>query len=213
MNLSTPEEGGGYAPVTRQTWQFYIGILGMILGVGLAVIIVVCYDQIQAFGQYGYLSAFLISVFGGATIIAPVPMTPVVFALGTVLKPNFAPFLGPVFVGIAAGAGETIGGLSIYWTGHSGGTALANAGNQKVQATYRKMLHWIDKRGTLTLFVLSAVINPFFYPAGLAAGAMRYGVKRYILVCLAGKTVKGITVAMLGYWGLGSILRAFGLPI
>ncbi|GAI75023.1 unnamed protein product, partial [marine sediment metagenome] len=73
-------------------------------------------------------------VFGGATYIAPVPMTPVVFVLGTVLRPSFAPYLGPVFVGAAAGLGETIGALTIYMTGYGGGAALVSSRHGKIQA-------------------------------------------------------------------------------
>ncbi len=200
-------------PGTKGKWQAYIGILGVILGIGLAVSVVYFYEDLRHFTHYGYLGAFLISAFGGATILAPIPMTPVVFALGTVLKPSFAPYMGPIFVGMAAGIGETLGGLTIYWTGHSGGTALASANHHRVKYIYQRLLHWVDKRGSLTLFVLSAIVNPFFYPAGLAAGALRFGIKRYFFICWGGKTIKGITVALLGYWGLGAILRMFGIPV
>jgi len=179
----------------------------------MAVAIVFYWDNIQEVGHYGYLGAFIISVFGGATYIAPVPMTPVVFSLGTVLKPSFAPIMGPVLVGAAAGLGETLGGLTIYMTGYGGGTVLVNSNRRRVQAVYSRILRWVEKRGALTLFILSATLNPFFYPAGLAAGALRFGIKRYFFICLAGKIIKGMTVAFAGYWGLGSILRTFGIPI
>jgi len=159
------------------------------------------------------LGAFIISVFGGATILAPIPMTPVVFALGTVAKPAFAPYLGPVFIGAAAGLGETIGGLSIYMTGYGGGTAITGINYGKIQTVYLRLMHWMERRGSLVLFVLSAVLNPFFYPAAIAAGALRFGIRRYFLICWAGKTIKGISVAAAGYWGLGAILRALGVPI
>ncbi len=194
-------------------WEYIAGILGIILTVLLALAVVLYWEEVRALGHYGYLGAFIISVFGGATILAPVPMTPVVFALGTVMAPSFAPYLGPVFVGAAAGLGETIGGLSIYMTGYGGGTALQDMKQGKIKSTYTRMLRWVEKRGSLILFVLSAVLNPFFYPAALAAGALRFGIKRYFLICLAGKTIKGITVAAAGYWGLGSILRALGVPV
>jgi len=194
-------------------WEYWVGILGIVLTVVLCVAIIFFWEDIQKVGGYGYLGAFLVSVFGGATYIAPVPMTPVIFSLGTVLKPSFAPFLGPVLVGIAAGLGETLGGLTIYMTGYGGGAALANTKHHKIQAVYSRMLRWVEKRGALVLFLLSATLNPFFYPAGLAAGALRFGIKRYFFICLAGKTIKGMTVAFAGYWGLGAILRTFGVPI
>lgn len=194
-------------------WEYYVGIAGILVTVAVVVLVFCYWEQIRAFEEYGYLGAFLISVFGGATIIAPIPMTPVVFALGTLMKPEFAPYMGPVFVGIAAGLGETIGGLSIYMTGYGGGTALHDMKEGKVKATYKRMMGWVERRGSLTLFVLSAVLNPFFYPAALAAGALRFGIWRYAFICAVGKTIKGITVASAGYWGLGSLLRTLGVSV
>ena len=194
-------------------WEYHLGILGIVLTVVLAVAVVYFWEEVRAFEQYGYAGVFLVSIFGGATVLAPIPMTPVVFALGTVMKPSFAPYLGPLFVGAAAGLGETLGGLSIYMTGYGGGTALSNTNHDKLQAVYSRLTGWVERKGSLTLFVLSAVINPFFYAAALAAGALRFGIRRYFLICWGGKTIKGITVAAAGYWGLGGLLRMLGVPI
>jgi len=71
----------------------------------------------------------------------------------------------------------------------------------------------MERKGSLTLFILSAVLNPFFYPAALAAGALRFGIRRYFLICWAGKTIKGLTVAYAGYWGLRGLLRILGMPL
>ena len=193
-------------------WEYWVGILGIVLTIALAAAVVYYWEFVQALEHYGYAGAFLISLLGGATILAPIPMTPVVFALGAVLKPAFAPYMGPVFVGAAAGLGETLGGVAIYMTGYGGGTALANSNHHQIRAVYSRMLRWIERRGSLTLFILSAIINPFFYPAGLAAGALRFGIWRYIIICWAGKTIKGMTVAFAGYWGLQGLLRMLGMP-
>jgi len=192
---------------------YSLGIIGIVLTILVAVALVYFWEDVRKIGNYGYLGAFIISVFGGATVLAPIPMTPVVFALGTVLKPSFAPYLGPVFVGAAAGLGETIGGLSIYMTGYGGGTAFYRSEHTKINAIYSRLMSWVDKKGSLTLFILSAVLNPFFYPAALAAGALRFGIQKYFLICWGGKTIKGITVAAAGYWGLGGLLRLLGVPI
>ncbi|MFC1984532.1 VTT domain-containing protein [Chloroflexota bacterium] len=194
-------------------WEYWIGATGLVLTVGVAVAVILYFENIQALGAYGYLGAFLIGVFGGATYIAPVPMLPVVFVLGTVVRPSFAPYMGPVFIGAAAGLGETIGALTIYMTGYGGGAALAKTKHPKVQAIYSRLSRWMERRGSLVLFIFSAVINPFFYPIALTAGATRFGLKKYLIICLIGKTIKGITIAAAGYWGLGSILRALGMPI
>ena len=185
--------------------QYYIGALGIILSMVMAVAIIYFWEDVLALEGYGYAGAFIISMVGGATILAPVPMTPMVFALGGVLN--------PVFVGAAAGLGEALGGLVIYMTGYSGRTAFTNSNHGKIQAVYLRMLKWVERRGSLTLFFLSAVLNPFFYPAGLAAGAVRFGIRRYFLICWGGKTIKGMTVAFAGYWGLRGLLRMLGMPV
>lgn len=198
---------------TLKKWTFWVGALGIAFTIAIIIGIILYRDRLQEFQQYGYLGAFLISIFGGATILAPIPMTPMIFALGTVMKPLFAPALGPVFVGFCAGAGETIGGIVIYMTGYSGGSAVLTRRNKRLESAYDRVLGWMRKRGSLILFILSAVINPFFYPAAITAGVLRFGMRRFILITFLGKTIKGMSVAAAGYWGLGSILRALGLPI
>jgi len=192
---------------TRGSYKraYYLGILGVVLTVVMAVAVVYFWEEVQALKHWGYLGAFLISILGGATIIVPVPMLAVQFALGGVLN--------PVFVGVAAGLGETVGALTIYMTGYGGGAALYNSKHGKLQAAYLRLMSWMERRGSITLFVLSSVVNPFFYPAALTAGALRFGIKRYFLICLAGKTIKGFTVAFVGYWGLRGLLRMLGMPV
>lgn len=184
---------------------YYLGILGVILTIAMAVAVVYFWEEVRALEGWGYTGAFLISIFGGATIIIPVPMLAVQFALGGVLK--------PYFVGMAAGLGETVGALIIYMTGYGGGAALVNSKHGKIQSAYERLMNWMERKGSLTLFILSSVVNPFFYPAALTAGALRFGVQRYLLICWAGKTIKGMTVAYAGYWGLRGLLRMLGMPV
>ena len=193
---------------------YLLGVLGVVLTIAMAVAVVCFYKQVQALQHWGCLGAFFISILGGATVIIPVPMLAVQFALGGVLKPSFGPLFGPLFVGLAAGFGETLGALTIYITGHGAGTALYNNSKHgKIRAAYERLTDWMERRGSLTLFFLSSVVNPFFYPAALTAGALRFGIRRFFLICWGGKTIKGMSVAAAGYWGLGSLLRALGVPI
>ena len=185
-------------------WEYYLAALGIILTIAMAVAVVYFWAEVRSLGQYGYLGAFVISVLGGATVIIPVPMLAVQFALGGVLK--------PYYVGLAAGAGETLGAIAIYMTGYGGGTAFLNSKHVRIQAIYQRLMSWVERRGSLTLFILSSLINPFFYPVALAAGALHLGIWRYTIICWVGKTIKGMTIAYLGYWGIGSLLRWLGVP-
>lgn len=192
---------------------YILGIVGVVATVLMAIAIVYFWEFVSALEGYGYLGAFIISILGGATIIIPVPMLAVVFALGAVMKPSIGPLFGPLFVGLAAGFGETLGALTIYMTGYGGGTAFINSNHGRIQAFYSRLMQWMERRGSLVLFVLSAVLNPFFYPAALAAGALRFGIRKYFIICWGGKTIKGMTVAFAGYWGLRGLLRLLGMEV
>jgi len=185
---------------------YILGAFGIIATILMAMAVVYYGESVQNLQRYGYLGAFVISILGGATIIIPVPMLAVVFALGGVMKYTW-------LVGIAAALGELIGAVTIYITGRGAGKALNNSKHGKFQVAYDRLLSLMERRGSLTLFVVASVVNPFFYPAALAAGALRFGLKKYILIVLTGKTIKCMTVVYAGYWGLKGIFRAIGIDL
>jgi len=185
---------------------YILGIAGVAATILMAVAVVYYNEYLRELQHYGYLGAFIISILGGATIIVPVPMLAVVFALGGVMPHTW-------LVGASAALGELIGALTIYMTGHGAGKALMNSKHGRIQSAYDRLLGLMERRGSLTLFAVASVVNPFFYPAALAAGALRYGLKKYILIVLAGKLIKCMAVVYAGYWGLKGIFRAIGIEL
>jgi membrane protein YqaA with SNARE-associated domain len=185
---------------------YIFGIIGVILTLLMAAAVVYYGESLRALKGFGYVGAFIVSVLGGATIIIPVPMLAVVFALGKVMEHTW-------LVGISAALGELVGALSIYMTGHGAGRALYSGKQGKIQSAYERLLGIMEKRGPWTLFVVASVVNPFFYPAALAAGALRFGLMKYTLIVLAGKLIKCMTVVYAGYWGLKGLFRAIGIEL
>ncbi len=190
-------------------WGYFLGITGIIVTILMFVAIIVFREELESLRHYGYLGAFLISILGGATIIIPVPMLAVVFALGSAMTSPLSVF----FLGMSAAFGELLGALTIYMTGHGAGRAISSSAKGRMQKAYEKMLRLMERRGPLTLFIVASVINPFFYPAALAAGALRLGLRKYTVIVFAGKIIKCQTVVFLGYFGLKGILRAVGIDI
>lgn len=187
-------------------WAYVLGIIGIVLTILMAVAVIYYGGELRALRHYGYLGAFIISILGGATIVIPVPMLAVVFALGGVMEYTW-------LVGISAALGELIGALTIYMTGHGAGRVLVDSKHGKIQSAYERMLGLMEKRGHLVLFIVASVVNPFFYPAALAAGALRFGLRKYIAIVLAGKLIKCMTVVYAGYWGIKGIFRAIGIDL
>ena len=158
----------------------------------------------QDFAEFGYLGAFLIGFLGSATVIAFVPSLPVMFALGGVLN--------PFYVGLAAGAGEAIGELIIYTAGRTGHAFFLKdrfieaQTNKEARGIYPRLQRWIHAKGALALFLASAVFNPFFSLISATAGATRFPAWKFLGAVWAGKTVKWMTIALLGYAILRKIL-------
>jgi membrane protein YqaA with SNARE-associated domain len=195
------------APPKKSTKLAYtLGVIGVVLTLAMAAAIVIFDEEVKGMQQYGYIGAFVISILGGATIIIPVPMLAIVFALGGVM-----PY--PWLVGISAALGELVGSLTIYMTGHGAGTAISKSKHGIVQKTYEKMLDLMTRRGGIALFVVTFIVNPFFYPAAFACGALRFNMKKFIAIVLIGKLIKCMTVVYAGYWGLKGIFRAIGVNV
>ena len=220
----------------KKGWRFYlISGISFLLTLTIAGAIVYFWEEIQYAGGYGYAGGFLVSVLGGVTVI-PAPSLAVIFTLGRVLKPIFGPeYVGPVYVGLVSGLGEALGGLTIYLTGAGVETiwsrfrskeraferrlGLADGIARPVQsqfwskgeAFYNRLVDWTGGRGgSWVLFIVAAMpLSPFYF-AGLAAGSLRIGLLRFFLISWAGKTIKGMTVAFAGYWGLSFLLKWMG---
>ena len=186
----------------RLTWRWVL--MAVILIAVVSTSVIVLRQHLVNFAQFGYLGAFLISFLASATVIALVPSLPVMFALGGVLN--------PWYLGLAAGAGEAIGELIIYTAGRTGHAFFLKdrfieaKTNKDATGIYPRLQRWIHAKGTRALFLASAVPNPFFSLIGATAGATRFPAWKFFGAVWAGKTVKWITIALLGYAILGKIL-------
>jgi uncharacterized membrane protein YdjX (TVP38/TMEM64 family) len=117
--------------------------------------------------------------------------------------------LEPWLVGLAAATGSTLGELGAY---------LAGAGSRSMMdrmmtrhRLYPRIKASVVRHGTLTLFALAAIPNPLFDVAGFAAASLGYPVRRFIIVCWLGKTVKFVLAATAGAWALPALMRLLNL--
>jgi len=179
----TPPTVPGEPP--RSFWLSTPFRLLVILAVlALSIAIFALRDRFADMAAIGYPGIFLVSLLGNATIILPAPSLALVFAMGSALP--------PLFVGLAAGTGSTLGELTGYAAGFGGRVVLED------RKTFQRMEAWMQRAGGITTFVLSVIPNPFVDVAGMAAGALRYPLWRFLLACWLGKTVKTILVAWAG---------------
>lgn len=159
------------------------------------------WSQVSGYAIAGYLIIFVISILAAGTVFIPVPGIILVFTFGSITN--------PMFVGLAAGTGEAVGSMIIYYTGHSGKTLLGLSGGR----FYSRFSGWLNEHGNWAVFINSALLNPLFYPFAAMAGMTKFGAGRFFGLAIAGKTTKNFLVASAGYLGLRSIFRLIGIPV
>jgi membrane protein YqaA with SNARE-associated domain len=212
----------------RSNWRIYlIGTFAFIFTAGLLAVAIIFRHDVQEYvGAYGYIGVFIVGVICGVSVI-PAPTLVMVFTLGGMLE--------PFYVGLVAGLGGGIGGITVYLTGAGVETVFSRFRARekeyeqepgrhydpvrpvqgrfwsKGEVFYTKMSEWIGgKGGAWTLFITSALIISPFYFAGLAAGSVRMGLLKFFLISWAGKTIRYLIVAFGGYYGLKVMLDWIG---
>jgi uncharacterized membrane protein YdjX (TVP38/TMEM64 family) len=162
----------------------------LIVTVAISVFIIINQDVIreeyQNFQNYGYLGAFIIGLITSASLVLPVPGWFLIAAIGVVLN--------PYLVGLAAAFGSTIGEMTGYGLGFGGRIAV-----EKVPK-YDTVVGWMRRWGSPTIFILSLIPNPIFDIAGIAAGALKFPLWKFLLWGLLGRIPKCIFYAFTGIW-------------
>lgn len=153
-------------------------------------------ERLTGLQGYGYAGVFIVSLLGNATVILPVPSLAIVFAGGSVLH--------PLMVGLVAGVAEPLGELTGYMAGYGGSAIIED------RKAYQRLQEQVAKHRFWTIAGLSAIPNPVFDLAGIAAGAMKMGVGKFLVACWLGKTFKAILIAYLGSLSIDWLSRFIG---
>lgn len=137
----------------------------------------------------GYPGVFFLSLLASGAILVPVPGLVAVCGAGG-LELNL--FL----VAALAGTGETVGELSGYGIGYGGRSIVEDRG------FFIKMSAWMARRGTVVLFLASLIPNPVFDVLGVAAGATRFPLARFLVAVWLGKSIKALGVGYACFLGV-----------
>jgi len=187
--------------LAQQVWNDdrLFKLLAIALVLGLVTSAILLSDHLPNYKSAGYAGVFVLSLVGSASILVPVPGIAAVCAGPGLLN------LMPLIVAVLASVAESIGELTGYMIGFSGrGLAENNRIYPRVEA-------WMQRRGSIALFLASSIPNPLFDLVGIAAGKLRYPVSRFLMVVWVGKIVKFTIVAYSCFYGFEEALRFFGL--
>lgn len=176
------------------TWRGRLAILGAVVIVAVTAYLLQDYISWTKF-TYPAVAGSVLLASGG--LVVPVPALAITCTTAT--------FLNPAAVAIIAGLAGTLGELTGYFLGYSGSGVLER------RRFYHRVESWMRKRGWLILFVISAVPNPLFDIAGIAAGALRYPLWRYLVFVGMGKMVKFFIIAYACHLSLQNLKGVFGV--
>lgn len=179
-------------------------IITTILSIG---VIIWYWEEIKELQQFGYAGAFLIAFIAGSSVPTPISYLLLTFTFGGILN--------PALVGLASGFGAGIGGTLVYLLGRGGRSCFPSLRHFSVDehASNKlsgKFLNWAQKRGSVVVFLMSAMLNPAFAPMAIAMGALRFRLFKFFIMCVAGNLVKAMVVSYAGYLGVGTLLRWLG---
>ena len=188
-----PASVAGLQPGRGEFWvqQKHLRILALAVVVGIIVVAVLYRDRLtdpeRIAETLGYTGIFIISLTGSGAIVLPLPSTAAIFAGGV--------FLTPIYVGLVAGVAEAMGEVTGYALGYGGQGLVENS------RFYRRIERWLKRRGGLAIMLFSIIPNPLFDLLGVAAGALRYPLLRFLFYAWIGKTIKDIGLAYAGFLG------------
>jgi uncharacterized membrane protein YdjX (TVP38/TMEM64 family) len=155
-------------------------------------------DQVKKLENYGYVGIFLISIAANATIIIPLPGVAFTTAMGAIFN--------PIGVAVASGLGAAFGELSGYLAGFSGQGFIERA------ALYHRLTKWMSEHQNLAyllIVVVAFIPNPLFDLAGMAAGALKLPLWKFLIACAIGKILKMLIFAYAGYYSFGFVSDMF----
>lgn len=174
---------------SRKSYLLVLVAAIVLIGVASAFLV---WGDIASLKSLGYPGLAIINFLSSASLIVPIPGFAGTIAGGA--------FLNPFIVAVVAASGEALGELTGYMVGFGGQSILEQ------KPFYQQVSLWMRKRGAIIVFLVSAIPNPFFDVVGVTAGAVRFPLWLFLIVCWAGKVLKDLGFALIGYYGIPWLL-------
>ena len=138
--------------------------------------------------KYGYLGAWVASLFGNLVPFIPVPYLLVIFFMSANVKE-----LNPLMLGLISGIGGGMGKIVTYYLGRGAVRLVYGKGDEKLNAL-RKL---IGNYGALAMFIFASTPSPDDLVI-MILGMIKYSLAKFFLACTAGKVVISVITAYFG---------------
>ncbi len=193
-----------------------VGVLSLVFMILLCLAAIYYKDYListRYVAQYGLLGMLIVAFLGGSLLsmmAVPIPYLLLVFTLPSVLAPQLNAG-APIAVGVTSGFGASLGQLLTFVIGYGSRNLSQQVAFTFNKGLYVRAIDWAQRRGSLAVFLMSAIINPLHLPMTLAMASLRYSGWKFFLYSLLGNIVKSSFIAFCGYFGLTSLFRFLGI--
>ena len=170
-------------------------LLGIVFAIMMSAPYILYKEQIQQMALVGYLSVVIACAISNVSILLPSSSTLIVVAA--------AASLNPMLCVLAGGLGAD----SSYICARIGRKGFDDNGKKE-----KKVLKWMEKHDTITVFVFAFLPLPIFDIVGIAAGVLRMNWIKYLFSATLGKTLKFLLAVIGVYYVLPLLLPYINGP-
>jgi membrane protein YqaA with SNARE-associated domain len=168
--------------IPRLTARRLAALLIIIAAFLLAVVLLLLVSHFvppAEFERFGYLGVFLANLLPSLSVIIPAHL----FLPGQALSVVVAATGSLVVVAILASLGSTLGEITAYYVGYGG----KNLFNLERFSRYKAAEKWVRRRGEFAVALFAFLPLFFFDFVGIAAGAFRMPLCRFLFFCYLGR--------------------------
>jgi membrane protein YqaA with SNARE-associated domain len=145
-------------------------------------------EFIPKYGDYAYPAIFVITLLSSFSIVFPVPGTVLWLLLVKHLELNI------VLAAFIAAVGGTLGEITGYYLGYAGRAVIAPGQIEK----YKETEGWVKRYGGWAIFLFAFFPFLIFDFIGIATGAFRYPLRKFLLFAFIGRLPRSLIEAYAG---------------
>jgi len=150
--------------------------------------------------ENSYFVVFIISLFGGISILFPIPyyIFVMTFAAGG---------SNPLLLGIFAGVGLTLGDSTSYLFGRHGGKIIPNRYNKISKNILNRLVSYPEWLRASIILLWGSIVPLPSDVLTIPLGLMGYSYKKLIIPLGIGHIIFNTLIAFAGYYGISFILQ------
>jgi len=185
--------------ITPRNVKAFLILVAIFLGcVALFATLFYFLPPIEEFKKFGYLGVFLANLLPSLSVVVPVHF----FFPGQALSVVVAAVGSPLWVAVVASLGSTLGEITAYYLGY-GGQSFFNL--ERFQR-YKTAESWMRRYGWFAVFIFAFLPLFIFDFVGIAAGALRLSLSKFLFFCYLGRLPRAIIEVYFYTWVFQNII-------